>query len=235
MARRPRTSILARANSAAATEYLTLCAVNVGLYAHTLAPTDVYTLKHLRIELIGSTTLVDGLEALLTPEHLPHLRTMQIGFQNSNPRRADARPPAPKLAFLSRLEAIQLVVNNILGHELIPSVYYQATTPILYAVQGNHPIMFPRELFPRAEYVQLDDSVVDEDLLIVMLMPNLKALFLPYGFAFATDPDREDRAREVFDDFARRKVECVYGEPPVEWTCFDPTFLAYLHRKKSSV
>ena len=167
---------------------------------------------------------------------MPHLRTLQIGFQNSNPRRADARPPAPKVAFLNRLEAIQLVVNNILGHELIPSVYYQTTTPILYAVQGNHPIMFPRELFPRAEYVQLNDSVVDEDLLIVMSMPNLKALFLSYDFAFATDPDRgEARVQEVFDDFARRKVECVYGEPPVEWTCIDPNFLAYLRRKKSSM
>ncbi|TKA57665.1 hypothetical protein B0A53_00814 [Rhodotorula sp. CCFEE 5036] len=44
--------------------YLTLCAVNVGIYAHDLAPTDVYALQHLRIELVGTATLVDGLEAV---------------------------------------------------------------------------------------------------------------------------------------------------------------------------
>ena len=61
---RPRASVLARANSASATDYLTLCAVNVGIYAHDLAPTDVYALQHLRIELVGTATLVDGLEAV---------------------------------------------------------------------------------------------------------------------------------------------------------------------------
>ncbi|GAA5952568.1 hypothetical protein JCM8115_003638 [Rhodotorula mucilaginosa] len=45
-------------------DYLTLCAVNVGIYAHDLAPTDVYALQHLRIELVGTATLVDGLEAV---------------------------------------------------------------------------------------------------------------------------------------------------------------------------
>lgn len=200
----------------------------------------MYALKHLRIELVGPASVVDGLEALLTPEHLPHLRTLQIGCEYGNLWRADARFPAPKLGFLDRLEAIQVVVTNMrdqVGHELIPSVYCQTTTPILYTVQGNRPVMFPPELFACGEYVQLDD-LVDEDLLVVMSMPNLKVLFLPYGFAFWTDPDREDRAREVFDDFARRKVECVYCATPVgwrPWSLIDPTFQAYLSRKKSSV
>lgn len=238
LARRPRAPILTRANSAAATDYLTLCAVNVAINAHDLGPTDVYALKHLRIELVGPASVVDGLEALLTPEHLPHLRTLQIGCEYGNFWRADARFPTPKLGFLDRLEAIQVVVTNMrdqVGHELIPSVYCETTTPILYTVQGNRPVMFTHELFACAEYVQLDDLVDDEDFLVFMSMPNLKALFLPYGFAFSTGPDREDRAREVFNDFARRKVECVYYEPPVGWSLIDTNFQAYLRRKKSSV
>lgn len=233
------------------TDYLSLCAVNVALDAHSLTSNDVYALKHLRIELNidtilslragfnsdTTTDLIAGLETFLTRDHLPHLQTLQIGVRYRVPLSGPFRYPAPSVAFLDQLEAIQVVVRETsaaLGE--IPLAYTQTVTPILFTLTKTYPSRIPPEVVPHMEYVQIDQAVADDPfrLFPVMSLPHLKAIFVPHGFSFSVDPDAEDDVRELFADFARRKVEFVYGAPPVEWTLIDPEFQAYLRRKKSS-
>lgn len=233
------------------TDYLSLCAINVALHVHSLIPTDVYALNHLRIELNIDTTLgliaglntdtttdlIAGLETFLTHDHLPHLQNLQIGVRYRAPLRDPFRYPAPSVAFLDQLEAIQLGVRaTSAALSEIPLAYTQTVTPVLFTLTSIYPSWLPPEVVPHMEYVQIDQFIADNPLRLfpVMSLPNLKAIFVPHGVSFSVDPDAEDHARELFADFARRKVEFVYGEPPVQWTLIDPTFQAYLRRTKSS-
>ncbi|GAA5861125.1 hypothetical protein JCM3774_002198 [Rhodotorula dairenensis] len=217
-------------------DYVSLCAVNVALRLYKLVPTDVYALKHLHIELVADERSVADLEALLTAEHMPHLRTLQLGLRRRGNLIEDVRFPAPTVAFLDKLEMIQLVVDfRFFDEETFPAAYLNTSTPLLYTVACVHSHSFPRTMAPFIEYVQIDQSLdLPIDFFILFSLPNLKAIFVPHGFSMYIDPEEEDFGREILADFARRKVEFVYGDAPVDWTLVDPTFAAYLARPRSS-
>lgn len=218
-------------------DYVSLCAVNVALRVPYLVPTDVYALKHLRIEVMSDARAIADLEALLTPEHLPHLRTLQLGIRKRRDLFADHRFPEPTVPFLDRLEMIQLVIDfAFLDPDSLPVSYLRTSTPVLYTTACVHTHSFPTEMKPFLEYVQIDKSRdLPIDFFLLFSLPNLKAIFVPHGFSLNIDPEAEDAGREILADFARRKVEFVYGDAPVDWTLIDPTFQAYLARRKRSV
>ncbi|GAA5986840.1 hypothetical protein JCM10908_000918 [Rhodotorula pacifica] len=219
-------------------DYLTLCAVNVALRVHDLAPTDVYALRHLRIELVADESSVAGLQALLTTEHLPHLQTLQLGFRRPVPDPLTARFPAPTVNFLDKLTVIQLAYPfPYFPPDLIPISYLQTSTPVLYTIVGLPPPSFPAQTIPHLKYMQIDQKATEipSELFGLLSLLNLKAVFVPHNWDMYVSPEDEDHARDILADFARRKVEFVYGQPQADWTIIDPTFETYLRRRNPPV